>query len=166
MITCDGKAGRELSRRIGEGRRTFELISKAWTNAGISRARKVHIYMTCVVSKLLYSLETLWLLKAERAKLDAFHHRCLRKIVGIPPSFVSRVPNSVVLQVAAAPLLSELLAHRQTTAYQKLTAQSQDSLGRRLVCTAEGQPIQWSHTRRRGRPRQRWAHCVFEMTRR
>ena len=81
LVTCDGKAGRELVRRLGEGRRVFDGLCKVWSHAGITRARKLEIYSACVVSKILYSMESLWLLQADRAKLDAFHYKCLRKIL-------------------------------------------------------------------------------------
>ena len=123
----------------------------------------MEIYMAYVVSKLMYSLETIWLLKNERAKLDAFHVKCLRKIFGIPPSFVSRISNAEVLETAAAPLLSEILASRQAKLYKRLQDQPQQSFARRLVCTETGEPRVWHVKRRRGRPRQMWAHSVHKM---
>ena len=93
---------------------------------------KVNIYMSYVVSKLMYSLETLWLLKHERAKLDAFHHRCLRKVLGIPSSYISRVPNADVLDAAGVPLLSDLLCRRQTCLYRKISQQHAGSYANNL----------------------------------
>ena len=63
LITCDGKGGRELSRRIGEGRRTLDGLERVWRHAGVTRTRQMEIYMAYVVSKLMYSLDTIWLLK-------------------------------------------------------------------------------------------------------
>ena len=53
MLTCDGRARRELVRRLGEGRRAFDGLCKLWSHAGISRWRNMHIYTTCVASKSL-----------------------------------------------------------------------------------------------------------------
>ena len=112
LVTCDGKAGRELVRRLGEGRRVFDGLEKIWSHAGITRSRKLQIYSACVVSKILYSMESLWLLQADRTRLDAFHYKCLRKILGIPCSFISRVPNAHVLEQSGGPMLSQLLLDR------------------------------------------------------
>ena len=160
MLTCDGKARRELVRRLGEGRRAFDGLCKVWSHAGISRARKLHIYMTCVASKVLYSMESLWLLKADRTKLDAFHYRCLRKVLGIPCSYLSRVPNWEVLERAGVCALSKLLLDRQTKLYTRLALQRDDSFARKLICFENGQPRTWYTKRGRGRPRQTWACMV------
>ena len=160
LVTCDGKAGRELVRRLGEGLRVFNGLCKVWSHAGITRARKLEIYSACVVSKILYSMESLWLLQAERAKLDAFHYKCLRKILGIPCSFISRVPNAHVLEQSGRPMLSQLLLDRQMKQYIKIAAQPVDCIIRQLVCQDDGQPRTWYFRRKRGRPRQMWAAMV------
>ena len=161
LVTCDGKAGRELVRRLGEGRRVFDGLEKIWSHAGITRSRKLQIYSACVVSKILYSMESLWLLQADKTRLDAFHYKCLRKILGIPCSFISRVPNAHVLEQSGGPMLSQLLLDRQAKQYLKITAQPADNIIKKLVCHDDGQPRTWFSRRRRGRPRQMWAAMVY-----
>ena len=136
-------------------------MCRIWSHAGISRRRKLDIYMSCVVSKLLYSLESVWLVQHERLRLDAFHHSCLRKMLGIQHSYLSRVPNSEVLSAAALPLLSQLLTDRQISLYKKIAGSSCESFAKALVCTDIGTPRTWYHKRRRGRPRQMWAESVY-----
>ena len=46
---------------------------------------------------MTYGLQTAWLPVAARRRLDGFHAKCLRRICGIPPSFISRVSNADVL---------------------------------------------------------------------
>ena len=82
-----------MGRRLGEASRVLDALARVWSHLGISRARKVHIYMSTVVPKVLYSLESLWLLQADLRRLDAFHCRCLRKVLHIQPSYLSQVPN-------------------------------------------------------------------------
>ena len=65
MLACDGRCGRELCRILGEGSRTLDALAQVWSHAGISHAMKVQIYMIVVISKVLYSLDSLWLLKSE-----------------------------------------------------------------------------------------------------
>lgn len=62
--------------------------------------------MACVVSKLLYNLDSLWLLQADLSRLDAFHVQCLRRIYNIPCSYISRISNRDVLSTAKQRTLS------------------------------------------------------------
>ena len=163
LITCDGKATREITRRLGEAGRFFDSLAAAWNHAAITRKRKLTIYSRTVVSKLLYSLESLWLLQADRRRLDAFHCRCLRRILRIPPSFLSRVSNCTVLEIGDSEPLSELLLSRQRKLYSSITQQPAESLVRRLVCDANCQPMRWPGKRRRGRPRQQCSAAVFSL---
>eukprot|EP00959_Pyramimonas_sp_CCMP1952_P160766 3362260-Pyramimonas_sp.AAC.1 len=56
-------------------------------------ARKVKVYRAIVVPKLMYNLEYVWALQADKDRLNAFHVQCLRKIRRIPCAYVSRVSN-------------------------------------------------------------------------
>ena len=161
LVTCDGKSLPELKRRLGEGRKALDVLSELWAHTGISRRRKIEIYKACVVSKVIYSLESLWLLSSEVKRLDAFHVACLRKISGIKHSYVSRVSNAEVLQQTGERPLSELLLHRQCQLYDNITKKPLDDPLRKLVCKEDGSPQVWVHTRRRGRPRQTWARQVY-----
>ena len=58
LLTTTGSARCAVSRRLGEARGTFTLLSAVWSHSSLSRARKQRVYEACVVSKLLYSLET------------------------------------------------------------------------------------------------------------
>ena len=44
---------------------------------------------------------------------DAFHHRCYRSIVGIAPSFISRITNKEVRSRTGVSMLSTLLLKQQ-----------------------------------------------------
>ena len=153
-----------MSRRLGEGSGVFQQLCKIWKHAAVSKARKMQIYASCVLSKVLSSLDSLWLLKADRARLDAFHCRCLRKILGIPHSSFSRISNATVLARAGAEPLSATLRDRQVKLYGKTASQADDSLVKRVVCNADGTPKGWDLRRRRGRPRQLWAQSVYKIT--
>ena len=70
------------------------------------------VYEACVQTKLLYSLHTIWLKKRDVAKVDAFHAKCLRRILGIGHSYCSRVAKASVLQLAGRMKLSSELLQR------------------------------------------------------
>ena len=104
----------------------------------------------------MYSLDSVWLLRAERARLDAFHCRCLRRLLGIPCSYISRVTkvtNQEVLRRASSQPLSDVLASRQLALYTKIVNSDAASLVRRALCNPDGTPRSWATKRRRGRPR-------------
>ena len=131
-----------------------------WKHVFISKSRKVQIYQTCIVPKSLYSLESIWLLQNERNKLDAFHHRCLRKCLSIPTSYISRIRNVDVLGQAKSQLLSSMLARMQSSAYLWIMQLPGGAFLKRLVCDNLGNPIKWDCNQRRRRPRQRWSTSV------
>ena len=162
LISCDGEASRELSRRLGGVKPIFDSLAKVWSHTNITITRKKYLYMSCVTSKILYSLDSLWLLQADRRRLDAFHFRCLRKLLRIPCSYVSRIPNMEVLRQSGLPPLSKLLERRQVQLYRRITDLPADSLVKQVVCTQDGEPIQWNLRRARGRPRQMWTKCVYQ----
>ena len=99
-VNADGKFGTELSRRIGMATAEFKQLRALWKNSSVTAARKLTVFDAVVTSKLLYAVASAWLTKGDRRRLDGFHVRCLRQILKIPPSFVSRVSNAKVLQIA------------------------------------------------------------------
>ena len=101
--------------------------------------------------------------KADRSRTDAFQCQCLRQVLRIAPSFISRVSNDVVLDRAGQTRLSSLLERRQVELYHKIETLAPDSFLKRLVCDSNGQPLQWSRQRGRGRPRQLWVRSVFNL---
>ena len=113
LIASDGKVGTELSRRLGAARAEFETLARVWSHSTLDNARKLRIFDACVVSKLLYCLHTSFLSKQELRRLDAFQARCLRKILRIPHSYISRVSNERVLERAGSKPLSNALLRRQ-----------------------------------------------------
>jgi len=164
MLSSVATVAPEVSRRLGEARGSFKNLSQCWSHANITRQRKCQLYHACVVSRLLYGLESLWLLQRDLHRLDAFHAQCLRRSCGIPHSFVSRVPNADVLRTAGQVPLTQLLRSRQISLYDKIANMPESSHLRRLTCEAgSDNPRVWTCKRGRGRPKQQWAACVHAM---
>ena len=163
LITCDGRCDGVLNRKIGEGRGIFKSLCQIWSHASISQQRKIEIFNACVASKFLYSLESLWMLKADRSRVDSFQCRRLRRIVKIPPSFVSRISNEEVFAQTCQKRFSCILRVRQVRLYQKVQSMPLSSPVRRLVCDSVGSPVNWAYNRKRGRPRQRWSASVHNL---
>ena len=147
---------------MGEAAKTFKQLDKLWSRSSLGWKRKYNIYDSVVLSKLLYSLDSLWLLKADRSRLDAFHHKSLRRILGIPSAYISRVSNASVLQKASAIPLSQMLLSSQVKLYNNIANHDAHSLVKRVLFNASGSLRDWSVRRKRGRPRQQWAKSVHK----
>ena len=86
----------ELDRRIGMAASAFtRLGTRVWRNPRLSIKTKVTVYNACVVSTLLYGSECWTTYAAQEHRLNVFHMRSLRKLLGI--SWMSRTPNTIVL---------------------------------------------------------------------
>ena len=164
MLSSVATVAPEVSRRLGEARGSFKNLNQCWSHANITRQRKLQLYHACVVSKLLYGLESLWLLQRDLQRLDAFHAQCLRRICNISHSFLSRISNADVLQKAGEVPLTKLFKSRQLSLYDRIVCMPESSHLRRLTCEAGSDcPRVWACKRGRGRPKQQWAACVHAM---
>ena len=138
-------------------------MMKLWSHANLNVKRKIVILNSCITSKVMYSLKSLWLLKADKDRLNAFQCWCLRRIMRIAPSFISRVSNADVYQRACQIQFSSVLECRQIQLYQKIQMMPLDAPIRKLICSVEGEPNTWFHHRCRGRPQQRWAASIHRL---
>ena len=74
----------EINVRIGKAATTFgRLTKRACKNKRLDMKTKIRIYDACVLSRLLYGSETWTLYSRQDKRLNIFHLRCLRKILGI-----------------------------------------------------------------------------------
>ena len=164
MMSSSGDSGTELNRPLGMARKDFDVLCRIWKHTRINLDRKVKIFDACVVAKLMYCMHTVWLNKAELLKLDAFQARCLRKLAGIPHPYISRISNQVVLNTCGSTPLSSTLTYRQLLLMGKIATMPDDSAIRRSVfmpgTTALARPF---GARRRGRPRNSWKRCVYDL---
>ena len=165
VLCSDGSSGSEVARRIGAAREEVEKLSRVWKHAGIAQSRKIRIFEACILSKLLYNLHSLCLNIAEIRRLDAFHIRCLRRILKIPHSYISRVSNSTVLEKANVKTASGMLLERQLTWMGGLARQPDDNVLRQSILKSGSDrmsPRVPEGRRKRGRPRRCWAQYVHQ----
>ena len=120
------------------------------------------IYQALVESKLLYGLAAVCMNVAELRRLDGFQSKCLRKILGIAPSFISRVSNSTVLQHAACKSASAQLLGMQLRLLRKVViAGPMHPLRSSCLVGDTLQPLVSHYIRRVGRPRKEWMSTVL-----
>ena len=161
-MSASGDQSTEVTRRLGEAGAIFEKLARIWRHANLTHRRKQEIFESCVVSHLVYGLDSLCLRQAERKRIDAFQAKCLRRVHSIPYSYISRISNEDVRALARFMPLSHIVFDRQLLLYHRLCQLPSISLSRQVVLGAGGYcPLSFAHRRRRGRPRLQWSSCVY-----
>ena len=162
VVHGDGKADSEISRKLGAARGDFRQLTKLWNHAKVPAKAKLKCFQALIVSKLIHGLSTMWLVTPQRRRVDGFHVRCLRRILRIPVSFVSRVSNATVLGRAGARPFSEQLLQRQPMLLDKIPHSPGESLLRRdIFIPGTVQPQIGRYVRRVGHPRQNWTEQLL-----
>lgn len=83
LLSPDARFGTEIDRRLACASRTFGALECVFRDKNLSHRTKRLVYSACVVSTLLYGSECWTTLRQDEKRLDAFHHRCLRAVLGI-----------------------------------------------------------------------------------
>jgi len=155
----------ELVKRIAMAKKHFLALDCVWKRSSLTCKRKLRIFSSLVESRFLYSLSTICLTISQERQLNGFQNRCIRQIIGIKPSYVSRVSNALVLAKAGHTLATDLLRQRQCRLLD------------RVVCSPEGHPLRSAtfipetehplteryvtYVRRRGGPCKEWLRTVL-----
>lgn len=161
LLAADGRMSSELSRRLGGAAADFAQLTALWKHANVSRTFKIQVYKAWVVQKLMYCLHTGCFTRAEQRKLDGFHCRCLRQILGIPHAQYSRVSNAEVLAAAGDKPLSSTLLARQLHLFGDIARKAVGDPMRAAVFADGSVSLRTTPgVKRRGRPRQAWANYV------
>ena len=88
--------------------------------------------------------------------MDGFYAKCLRQILQISPSFMSRVSNEFILRQFDTVPLSKILLQRQLVLFGNIARLPNDHILRQITFEENSlQPITCPN-RRRGRPRSTW----------
>ena len=152
----------ELSRRIGMAKQDFRHLSKVWNHAGLACKRRLHFYQGLVESFFLYSLATSCYTAAQLRRIDGFQAKCIRRILGIPAPFLSRISNAEVVRRSGLALATRRLEHQQLILLGKVLRADLDSPLQTSTFKPTGsmRPITDYYIRRIGRPRKEWIKTV------
>ena len=84
IISKDGEPSAEIDSRIAKASRAFGCLWRPiFQDRNLSVATKRQVYQAVVQSVLLYGAET-WKMKAAHVRrLNSFHNRCVRAILGV-----------------------------------------------------------------------------------
>jgi len=162
-LSADGRVKTELSKKFGQAWADFSKLLRFWNHCSVSIRRKVQIFQSVITSRLLYGLSSAWLNAAERRRLDGFQARCLRKILRIPPPFLSRVSNRTVLQRSEQSPYATQLLRQQLLLFGKVArADDTDVLRKASFFAGSLRPVLDRYVRNVGRPRNEWIKMVLK----
>lgn len=102
----------EINKRIGKAATTLaRLAPRVWENPKLTIKTKAAVYNACVISTLLYGSETWTTYSRHEKKLNSFHLRCIRHILGV--TWKDKVSNSELLSRTGLPTMYTLLRQRR-----------------------------------------------------
>ena len=146
VISSNCMLDKEIPSRIGKAATTFSrLRSRAWQNKYLTEHTKARIYECCVLSVLLYGSETWTTYVRQEQKLNAFHLRCLRHILGV--TWRDKVTNQEVLARTHSHSIFNILKSRRLRWLGHLYRMQDGRLPKDVLYGELA-----SGTRRRGRP--------------
>ena len=84
-VICEGGSqDTEIDRLLGKASKAFRTLKRAVFNDKVlTISTKRLIYPACVLSVLLYGCECWIPLRRHLKRLESFHHRCARTVLGI-----------------------------------------------------------------------------------
>ncbi|KAL0197530.1 hypothetical protein M9458_006070, partial [Cirrhinus mrigala] len=102
----------ELNIRIGKAATAMaRLVKRVWDNTLLTLKTKLKVYQVCVLSTLLYGSEAWTLYSRQEQRLNAFHMRCLRRLLSI--TWQDHITNRAILSQAAMPSMFTILTQRR-----------------------------------------------------
>ena len=124
----------ELQTRIGRAASIFKsLRERAWHKKYLTIRTKCRIYECYILSTLLYRTETWTTYALHEKKLNAFHLRCLRRIMGI--NWWDRITNEEVLSRAGSRSLFQTLKLRRMRWLGHLRRMPDGRLPKDILCS-------------------------------
>lgn len=102
----------ELDIRLGKAATTLgRVTSRVWNNSKLSTKTKMAVYNACVIRTLLHGSDSWPNYSQQEKRLDVFHLRSLRKILGI--AWQGHVTNDDVLSCTGVPSMYSFLRQRR-----------------------------------------------------
>jgi len=105
----------------------------------------------------MYGLTSAWLTKADQRRLNGFQARCLRVLIRVAPSYISRISNKIVLgRTEQLPYTTQLMKQQLLLFGRIARAGDADVLRQLAFIPGMLEPTANRYVRRVGRPKQEW----------
>lgn len=112
ILSSHGSLDCEIDNRIRSAHAAFgKLSSRVFHRNGLSMRTKLMVYNATVVSALLYACETWTVYRRNLRKLESFHQRKLRSMLGI--TWLDKVSNEDVLARAGTCRIETTIARHR-----------------------------------------------------
>ena len=158
VIQSSGRVDVDIERRITLASKAFGALRKSvFMDRDLNLQTKRLVYNACVLSVLLYAAECWIPLRKHYKKLDSFHHRCVRTVLGISnrQQWMNRITSREVRRRwGDQQTISQRLTARRLEWLGHLARMSETRIPQRCLFGWLPQP------RPRGGPRRRWRDVV------
>ena len=94
VMSSNSSCDKEIKTRMGKANAIFGRLEKIWKSNGCSVDTKVRLYESIVLSTLLYGAVTWPITVANGRRLEAAHHRWLRRILHV--TWRDKITNKVI----------------------------------------------------------------------
>ena len=111
VITIDNYKLDVVNQFMCLGSTITDNLSCVWTNPKLTEKTKMAMYNVCAISTLLYGSESWTTYARQESRLNTFHLRSLRRILGI--SWQDQVTNTEILLRAGLSSMFTLLRQRR-----------------------------------------------------
>ena len=151
-INDRGDVKEEIRVRLGKANSAFGRLTKVLKSKEMTLNTKVTIYLTIVLPILLYGSETWQMYIADIKRLNAFHQRCLRRILGI--TYKDRIKNEVILDRTNQRQLTDIIQERRLRWLGHVFRMDDNRFPK--------QTLKWAPIgkRGRGRPKLTWRNTI------
>ena len=133
-LSSDASVDKEIAIRLSKASNSFgRLRSRVWNERGLKEETKIAVYRAVVLSSLLYGCESWTCYRRHHKKLNQFHLRCLRKILGI--TWMDKVSNQDVLRRENLPGLEALITKAQLRWSGRVMRMEDSRLPKQVFCS-------------------------------
>jgi hypothetical protein len=115
-LSNKGSHAEDLSIRIKQTMATWNRMRSIWKLDRCRKRTRLQIYRATITTKLCYALETLYLTRAQRTKINAFQLKGLRRILKMDTTYIDRAKTNRKVYEAATEELNRLTPKQQREA--------------------------------------------------
>ena len=154
----------ESIRRMGIASTALQRLGRIWKQRRLSIETKFRLYKCLVLSVLLYGSETWAMTKKDWMRLEAFHTKAQRRILGIKWSDFTT--NVELYQLSGLETLHDMIRRRRLGLFGHVARLPTDvpaSAALQLAAAVrDGDPSCTGWSRPRGRPPTTWCHHIHD----
>ena len=127
-VQCNGGCGSEVKRRVQAGWNNWRRVSGVICNRRLSACAKGKVYKTVVRPAMMYSLETVPLIKKQEAELAVM----LRFSLGV--TRMDKIKNEFIGGTAKVRQIGDKVREARLRWYGHVQRRNTEYIGKRMLC--------------------------------